>query len=173
MRFVDPEILWLILALPVLGLAAWGNRVRRLRVLRRFAGAEEAQPRFDSEVSLNRRLIKMLLIQFALACVIVALARPQWGTRLEQVTRGGSDLVVLIDTSLSMAAEDVPPSRLGLARHAVDTLLKHVEGDRVALITFAGRATLTCPLTLDRCACSWTPSTPSRFRWPARLWQTR
>jgi len=152
MRFAHPELLWLILTLPVLALAAWGNRVRRGRMLERFGGSADTRFRFDEEVSLNRRLVKALLIQLALVCVIVAAARPQWGTRLEQVTRGGSDLVVLIDTSLSMAAEDVPPSRLGLARHAVDTLLKHVEGDRVALVTFAGRATLTCPLTLDQAA---------------------
>ncbi len=152
MRFVHPELLWFLLALPPLGLAAWASRRRRVAALQRFAGGADALARFESEVSLHRRVVKLLLVQFALACVVIAAARPQWGIRLEQVTRGGSDLVVVLDTSLSMAAEDAPPSRLGLARHAVDTLLKRIEGDRVALVTFAGQATLTCPLTLDHAA---------------------
>ena len=74
MRFLHPELLWLILALPVLGLAAWGSRVRRLRMLERFGRAGDTRLRFDGEVSINRRLVKALLIQFALACVIVAVS---------------------------------------------------------------------------------------------------
>jgi Ca-activated chloride channel family protein len=105
-----------------------------------------------TDVSVHRRAAKMMLVGIGLLTVILTTARPQWGTRMEEITRRGSDVVVVIDTSLSMAAEDVSPDRLGLARHAVDSLLRRIEGNRVALVTFAGRATTNCPLTLDLAA---------------------
>jgi Ca-activated chloride channel family protein len=91
----------------------------------------------------------VILLSFALGALCVAMARPQWGTRLEPVTRRGSDLVVVLDTSLSMSAEDLAPNRLAQAKHAIGSLLERVAGDRVALVTFAGRAHLNCPLTVD------------------------
>jgi Ca-activated chloride channel family protein len=152
MRFVHPEYLWLVLALPLLSFAGYLSLTRRRRALRRFAGGQEFAARLTGDVSSNRRAVKMLLLYGALVALIIAAARPQWGTRVEEVRRGGADLVVLLDTSLSMAAQDAAPSRLGQARHAIDSLLRKIEGDRVALITFAGRATLSCPLTLDHAA---------------------
>ena len=135
MRLVHPEILWLLLALPLLGLAGWWSASRRLRALERFAGGPEALGRFRSQVSPHRRAAKQILLYLALALLVFTAARPQWGTRLEPVTRRGSDIVVVLDTSLSMAAEDMAPSRLGYARHAVDSLLARLAGDRVALVT--------------------------------------
>jgi Ca-activated chloride channel family protein len=152
MRFVHPELLWLILALPVLALVAWRGAVRRRRRLLAFAGGPEQAERFLGEVSVHLRAAKHLLLQLALLLLVVAAARPQWGTSLEQVTRKGSDVVVVLDSSLSMAAEDVAPSRLGYARHAVDSLLRRLVGDRIGLVTFAGQATLACPLTPDQAA---------------------
>jgi Ca-activated chloride channel family protein len=151
-RFVHPEILWAILALPLLGLTTWWSALSGRQKLRRFAGGEEYLGRFNAEVNVHRRATKFLLLQLALLLLILAAARPQWGTRLEPVTRRGADVVVVLDTSLSMAAEDVAPNRLAYARHAVDSLLKRLAGDRVGLVTFAGQATLDCPLTLDHAA---------------------
>jgi Ca-activated chloride channel family protein len=152
MRFVHPEYLWLLLALPLFAALGWWTLRARRRALQRFAGGAAFIPRFTDTVSVHRRAAKLLLLYLALACGITAAARPQWGTRLEQVTRGGADLIAVLDTSLSMAAEDVAPSRLGMARHTIDSLVKKLDGDRVALVTFAGRATLACPLTLDHAA---------------------
>jgi Ca-activated chloride channel family protein len=152
MRFMNPELLWLILALPVLALMGWRSAVRRRRRLEWFAGGADHATRFRGEVSVHMRAAKHLLLQFALLLLIVAAARPQWGARLEPVTRKGSDVVIVLDSSLSMAAEDVAPSRLGYAKHAVDSLLRRLVGDRVALVTFAGQATLACPLTPDQAA---------------------
>jgi len=152
MSFAHPEYLWAILLLPLLALAGWWAARRQRAALARFAGGAGSARRFAGEVDVHRRAVKVLLTQAALLALILTAARPQWGVRLEEVTRGGSDLVLLLDTSLSMAAEDVAPSRLGLARHAADTLLQQTEGDRVALVTFAGRATMACPLTLDHAA---------------------
>lgn len=149
MRFLWPQLLWLLLALPVLALAGSWSAARRRGALIRFAGGAAHAERFLAGVSANRRAVKTLLLYVALIGLIVAAARPQWGTRLEEVTRQGIDVAFVIDTSLSMAAEDVPPSRLELARNQARTLLGRVAGDRVALITFAGRPTMSTPLTLD------------------------
>src|SRR5574342_189818 len=129
MRFASAELLWLLLLLPVLALGAAWSAARRRRALLRWAGGPEYVPRFDAEVSPNRRAAKLLLLYFALAALIVAAARPQWGTRLEPVTRHGSDVVIVLDTSLSMAADDLAPSRLDHARNAISTLLGQLPGD--------------------------------------------
>ncbi len=152
MRFLVPEMLWLIAALPLIGAAGWLLARRKAAALRRFAGGADHVSRFTGDVSSNLRAAKTILLHTALLALIIAAARPQWGTRLEPVTRKGVDVVIVLDNSLSMAAEDLAPSRLDYSRHAVDSLLKMLTGDRVALVTFAGQATLTCPLTLDHAA---------------------
>lgn len=150
MRFASTSVLYLLLLLPVLGagmaLAAW----RRRRLLERFAAGASHASRFTTEVSPHARVAKALLLLLALAAGIVAAARPQWGTRLETVNRKGLDVVIAVDTSQSMAARDVAPDRLGQARHAAASLVDRLGGDRVALVTFAGEASLACPLTLDQ-----------------------
>jgi len=149
MRFAEPALLWLLLLLPLLGLAAlWSGRLRRRR-LERFAGGAANASRFAAEVSRNRRAVKTLLLLLALGGALVAAARPQWGSRLEPITRRGVDVVLILDTSRSMASEDVAPSRLFQARHAAASLARRLAGNRIALVNFAGKGALTCPLTLD------------------------
>lgn len=149
MRFAQPEILWLLLALPLLVLASWISATRKRRALRRFAGGEDSVGRFSGDINPHRRVAKSLLLQLALLATLLAAARPQWGKLVDEVKQAGVDVVVLMDTSLSMAAEDLAPSRLELARDEIDTLLDSLAGDRVALITFAGVPSLACPLTVD------------------------
>jgi Ca-activated chloride channel family protein len=149
MRFADPQFLWLYLLVPVVVLGGLGMHVRRLR---RFAGGEAQLARFEATVSVHRRAAKTLLVYVSLAALPAALARPQWGARLEQVTSRGVDVAIVLDTSLSMLAEDVAPSRLEQARFAIDSLLDWLEGDRVSLVTFAGVANVSCPLTVDHAA---------------------
>jgi len=152
MRFASPEMLWLLLALPLLAGLSLLGLARRRKALRRFAGGEEYLERFTDEISRNLRSVKLLLLYVFLFAVIVTLARPQWGTRLEPITSRGADIVIVLDTSLSMATEDQAPSRLGQAKHAIAELLASFGGDRVALVTFAGQASLNCPLTVDHAA---------------------
>jgi Ca-activated chloride channel family protein len=152
MRFFRPEMLWLILALPLMGLAGWWAASRKSSALRKLAGGADYSSRFNADISPNRRAVKIMLLYLALLALILATARPQWGTRLEPVTRKGVDIVLVLDNSLSMAAEDMAPSRLAYARHAIDSLLARLAGNRVALVTFAGQSTLACPLTLDHAA---------------------
>ncbi len=144
MRFANPELLWLILAVPLLVLAGVWAAARRNKALQRFAGGAEFTSRFDGQVSVHRRAAKLLLLYLALLAAVVAAARPQWGTRLEPITRRGVDVVVVLDNSMSMAAEDLAPSRLAHARHAIDSLLKQLPGDRVALVSFASPGRPRC-----------------------------
>lgn len=81
--------------------------------------------------------------------MVAAIARPQIGTRIEEVTREGQDIIVAIDVSASMMAEDISPSRLEKAKHEIGEMIDKLEGDRIGLIAFAGEAFVQCPLTLD------------------------
>ena len=92
----------------------------------------------------------------ALSLLVVALARPQWGFHLEDVRRTGLDVLVVLDTSRSMMASDLPPSRLQQAKWGVRDLLRQLQGDRVGLIPFAGSSLLQCPLTIDYAAFAMT-----------------
>jgi Ca-activated chloride channel family protein len=149
MRFAAPEMLWLLALLPPLALAGWWVALRRKRALIAFAGGADRLGGFRAQVSRHRRATKLLLLYVALAALALALARPQWGTRLEPIERKGADIAIVLDTSLSMATEDLAPNRLEQAKHAIGSLLERVPGDRVALITFAGQASVSCPLTVD------------------------
>ncbi len=149
MRFAEAGMLWLLLALPLLGVAAWAAAVRRRRAIEAFAGGPAHLDAFRSEVGRHRRATRVLLLLAAAAFGILAAARPQWGTRVEPVTRKGVDVAIVLDTSASMSARDVPPDRFGLARQDARLLLDRLAGDRVALVTFAGRGTTVCPLTPD------------------------
>lgn len=148
MRFAQPGMLVGLLVVPALALLWGASAWRARRRLVRFAGAEGVA-RFSAEASAHRRATKALLLGLAFTSGIVALARPQWGTGVDVVTRKGVDVVLLVDTSRSMAAADVPPDRLGLARHAAGTLIGKLAGDRLALVSFAGRAAVITPLTVD------------------------
>ncbi len=152
MRFAGPEILLALLALPALALLSLASVRARRRALERFAGGAEYAGRFRGQVGRHRRIVKRLLLGVGLGAAIVAAARPQWGVHIEPVESRGVDVVLLLDHSLSMAAEDIAPSRLAYARHAVDSLLRRIPGDRVALVTFAGQASLVCPRTPDHAA---------------------
>jgi len=148
MRFAAPVYLWLLLGLPVLaGLYAW-ILVRRRRVLAAF-GERPLMIRLVRGASTERRIIKAGLVIVASGFLILALARPQWGSKLETVTRRGVDVIIAVDTSLSMLAEDVKPNRLIQARAAVAGFLDLLRGDRVGLVAFAGAAYVACPLTID------------------------
>jgi len=148
MRFASPEYLWWLLGLPVLvGLFALAFR-RRRRALEAF-GDLHLLRKLSTSASLERRIIKAVLLVAAALFLVLALARPQWGAKLETVTRRGVDVIVAVDTSLSMLAEDVKPNRMAQARAAVGSFIDLLKGDRVGLVAFAGMSYVACPLTLD------------------------
>jgi Ca-activated chloride channel homolog len=97
----------------------------------------------------GREQARIVLIGLALATLVVGLAGPKFGTIFEEVRRRGVDLVVAVDVSKSMLAEDFAPNRLEKAKHQLSALLDKLQGDRVAILPFAGESFLLCPLTLD------------------------
>jgi Ca-activated chloride channel family protein len=100
-------------------------------------------------VSHKRQILRLVLLVIAVAFVFLALARPQWGFVWEEAKQQGIDIVVAIDTSRSMLAEDVPPNRLIRAKLASLDLMRLAKSDRLGLVAFAGTAFLQAPLTLD------------------------
>ncbi len=151
MRFAAPGYLWLMLSLPVLVVLMVQVFRRRRRALETF-GDLRLMARLSRSASTEKRVIKAALIVGAAFFLVLALARPQWGSRLETITRRGIDVVVAVDTSLSMLAEDVKPNRLAQARAAITSMLGLLQGDRISLVAFAGTAYIACPLTLDYAA---------------------
>jgi len=100
-------------------------------------------------VSFKKRKIKIIFILASLFFIIISLAQPQWGYHWEELKRKGIDIIVCLDTSKSMLADDIKPSRLAATKLEVEDLLKVINGDRIGLIAFAGTSFLECPLTLD------------------------
>jgi Ca-activated chloride channel family protein len=148
MRFAAEHNQWLLLLVPMVAwFAVWALR-RRRRDLERLAHADVAE-RLTRTVSRPRQQIKSALVVGGIGLLILALTGPQFGIRLEMAERRGVDVVVVLDVSRSMLAEDVRPNRLQRARRAIHRLMDGLEGDRVALVVFAANAYVQCPLTLD------------------------
>lgn len=148
MRFAEPMFLWGLLTLPLFALLFAYAYHRRKKLAARFVSLSML-PKLSTSVSPWRRLAKVTLLLFAIAFLFVALARPQWGRKMEHIERRGLDLVLLQDISLSMLAEDVKPNRLTRSRHEISSFLESLSGDRVGLVAFSGEAQVMVPLTLD------------------------
>jgi tetratricopeptide (TPR) repeat protein len=151
LRFEHPDSLWLLLLIPVLGAGFFFLNMRQKERLRRFVG-DPLLPQLVPEASLVMRRVKQFLMLLAISCLILTIANPQVGTRLEEVKREGIDLFVALDVSLSMKSEDIRPSRLEKAKRDVSELLRKLSGDRVGMIVFAGDAFVQFPLTADYAA---------------------
>lgn len=149
-RFGAESLLYAYLLLPGLAALEWWAAARRRRALDRF-GERGRIDRLTSVAS-RRRIGRAVLRLAAVALLATALARPQFGDRVETVRRTGQDVVVALDLSASMEAEDVAPSRLAAARLAVGRLIERFDGDRIGLVAFAGEAFVQSPLTLDYAA---------------------
>ncbi|CCK79708.1 VWA domain-containing protein [Desulfobacula toluolica] len=148
MKFAHPYLLNLLWTLiPVFGIMVYGI-LKRKKILSEFAGANMFSsiiPGFDPK----RRWIKAVLILLASGFAIVALAGPQLGYRWEKTTQKGVDIIIALDCSKSMLAQDIKPNRLERAKREIVDLLRMMKSDRAGLVAFSGRAILQCPLTLD------------------------
>ena len=147
-RFASPEWLLALLLIPALLGGYWFGARRRTRLLERF-GESELVARLTASVSLKARRLKGALLLGAVAFLAFALARPQFGTRVETVRRRGQDVMVAVDLSTSMLAEDITPNRLDRARLSILRLIGKLDGDRIGLVAFAGDAFIQSPLTVD------------------------
>lgn len=137
---------WAVVALVVWRLTRW--RQQRLQALVEDGALARLAPAWQP-ARLRRRLLVWLA---ATALLVLAAARPQWGTRWEEVKRRGLDLLVALDTSRSMLAQDLKPTRLQQAKWGIRDLVQQLRGDRIGLVNFAGVSYLQCPLTIDYAA---------------------
>ncbi len=147
-RFFHEHLLWLLVLVPGLAVFFWAAFRRKRRDLERF-GNPSLVALLTASVSRNRQIWKTVLAAAAVFFLVLSLARPQFGTKLRTVKRVGQDIVVAMDVSQSMMAEDIKPNRLEKAKHEIASMIDKFEGDRVALVAFAGKAFVQCPLTLD------------------------
>lgn len=152
MSFASPHMLWLLLVFPpaMLVFFWWSLRTRQ-KLMTQFIQSR-LLPGLISGVSVTRQKIRAGLLIGGVTCLILALARPQWGYVQEEVAIRGLDIVVAIDTSKSMLATDITPNRLARAKLAALDLVNQAKSDRLGLVAFAGSAFLECPLTIDDAA---------------------
>ena len=139
------NFLWL---LPVAVLALVVRSRQKKRAIEQFAD-RELLIRLAGRKLRGREFLKGLLLLCALGFMILALAGPRWGSRYQEVSQKGVDIMILMDVSSSMLVADMDPNRLEHARREVLDFLRVVQGDRVGLVAFSGAAFVQCPLTLD------------------------
>lgn len=151
MNFGAPAWFWGLGAIPLAALLFVRAERRSAVRLREFV-SERLLPNLARTVDRGRRKLRFALILLGMALAITALAKPRYGYIYEDVKRKGLDLIFAVDTSRSMLSNDVPPSRLQRVKLAAQDLLDELQGDRVGLIAFAGRAFLQAPLTIDYAA---------------------
>ncbi|MBX7246591.1 MAG: VWA domain-containing protein [Candidatus Sumerlaeaceae bacterium] len=148
MRFARPEMLWMLLALPLVAALLWWTVRRRMAVLERYASATALRSLAPNH-SRGRVIAKSALLLVAITFGILASARPQWGHEDRRLLSKGVDVMIAVDTSLSMMAQDYKPSRLDRAKQLLQNIIWALKGDRAGIIAFAGDAYIKCPLTLD------------------------
>lgn len=147
-RFASAEnSVWLALILLVAILIVYRS-VRNRKLMSAFA-SEHLLPRLSASVSVVKRRIKLSLIILSILFLVLTLMRPQGNPVEKTVKKRGRDLVFVVDVSRSMLAEDLKPNRLGRAKQIIADVINILEGDRVALLVFAGSTAIKAPLTLD------------------------
>lgn len=141
------ELLWLLVLVPLLAAALFiGFRLRR-RAMARF-GNEQSMQRLTAGRSSGLRAARAVVLLLGITCTLIALARPQYGSRTRMLRKRGIDVVVALDFSKSMLARDVRPSRIDRAKAEVTAFLNELAGDRVGIVAFAGE-TMEFPMTVD------------------------
>jgi len=149
MQFAHP--IWLlagVAACGILALSFYFFQKKSTAALQKFASGHLLE-KLTLGVSTRKRIIKRVILVLAVAAIFVALARPQMGFQWKEVKRKGIDILMAVDTSRSMLAEDVKPNRLERSKFGIMDFVAKLGGDRVGLLPFAGTAFLMCPLTLD------------------------
>jgi Ca-activated chloride channel homolog len=148
MSFGNPLLLWIfpgLMLLVILDVVLRQARQRRLSQMIPRDLRDKMNPLRRPQL----RKLRSLLFYLGLCLCAFSLSRPQWGFSWREAQREGLDLMVLVDTSNSMRADDFKPTRLQRAQWGIEELVGELKGDRVGLIAFAGEGVLQCPLTLD------------------------
>ncbi|WP_262326021.1 vWA domain-containing protein [Carboxylicivirga litoralis] len=147
-RFEHPDALYLLVLIPVLAFVHLYLAKRRKKALEEFGSAELINDLMPN-VSFKRPTIKFYIMLFAFVLLIITIAGPQYGSKLQTVKRKGIELIVALDVSNSMMAQDIEPNRLDRAKRAISRLVDKLQNDRVGFIVFAGEAYVQLPITTD------------------------
>ena len=147
-RFEYPSFLYLLFVIPILTFL-FAFALRRVRKRKAVLGDTSLINRLVNGFSRWRGVIKFSLTMIGLALVIVALARPRFGTNVETVNKAGVEVMIAMDISNSMLAEDVSPNRLARAKRLVSNIIDKMDNDKIGLVVFAGDAFIQLPLTGD------------------------
>ncbi len=143
--------LYALALIPVFVILQWMANRWRKKALEAYGDIAIIQQLFP-DVSKSKRIWKFILFLLAFTLVIIGIVNPQNGTKLEEVKRKGADLMICLDVSNSMKAEDLQPNRLEKAKQSITKLIDKLEGDRIGIIVFGGEAYVQLPITTDYAA---------------------
>ena len=148
MKFGNPYILILLLLIPIFFIFIGMAEVRRKKSFEKFA-EKKFYDFFMQEFSVFHWSLKNVIFVIAIFFLIVATAKPKWNKEVQIVKKEGIDIVVCIDVSKSMDAQDIKPSRMDRAKDQISLFIDQLKGDRIAIVAFAGQSFVQCPLTDD------------------------
>ncbi|MEO8084292.1 MAG: VWA domain-containing protein [Ardenticatenales bacterium] len=148
MTFARPMALWLLALVPAAAALLWWTARARAAAVARL-GDPALIARLSPAVDGSARRVRDVLWPVALGCAVIALARPQWGRAVQVVQQQGNQIIVVLDVSTSMLAEDTKPNRLARAKLEIGRLMEQLDGDDVGLVLFAGASFVQLPLTAD------------------------
>ena len=143
------KALWFLFAVLFILVPAYIWCFTRKKQMLKMLAQTSLLSKINPSVSGKKQIFKAALLIVGCISIIIALTEPKWNPKPKKVKRTGRDVVILLDTSRSMLAEDISPSRLGRAKIAINDLMDTLRGDRIAIVTFAGNTTVKCPLTQD------------------------
>ena len=147
-KFAHPQILYSLVLIPAFYLLFWLYKRMKKKSLKKF-GDLQLLNSLMPDTSNQRQFYKFLLLSIALFFLIIGIADPQIGSKLEEVKRKGIELVIALDVSNSMMAEDIQPNRLERAKQAIAKLVDNLHNDKIGLLVFAGDAYVQLPITTD------------------------
>ncbi|MCX6292466.1 MAG: VWA domain-containing protein [Bacteroidetes bacterium] len=147
-RFAHPTYLYWLALVPVAVVLFLLMTYSKKKSVKKFSDSV-LYKQLASDVSSAKPVLKLVLFLVAYSLLVVGLANPQIGTKLEEVKREGVDIIIALDVSNSMKAEDIKPSRLERSKQAISRLIDKLENDRIGIIVFAGNAYVQLPITTD------------------------
>lgn len=147
-KFANPEFLYLFFLIPVFILGFIYLNIAKRKSVQKI-GDLRLVKRMMPELSLKRSYLKFWLTLAAIGFGIIVLARPQFGTKVDKIDKKGIELVIAIDVSNSMMAEDITPNRLSKAKQMLTRIIDERRDDKVAIVVFAGESYIQLPLTAD------------------------
>ena len=148
MHWGNPYLLFMLLLIPIFFILIGIAEHRRKKNFQKFAESR-FYDFFMQEFSVFHWSLKNVIFVLALAMMMIAVARPQWNKEVQIVKKEGIDIVVCIDVSKSMDAQDIQPSRIERAKDQISLFIDQLRGDRIAIVAFAGKSFVQCPLTDD------------------------